>query len=34
MDEITVLSSLMGGLGKGNENVFFFFNLEGSYNAY
>lgn len=33
MDEITVLSSLMGGLGKGNENVFFF-NLEGSYNAY
>lgn len=32
MDEITVLSSLMGGLGKGNE--IFFLNLEGSYNAY
>lgn len=24
MDEITVLSSLIGGLGKGNENFFFF----------
>lgn len=32
MDEITVLYSLMGGLGKGNEN--FSYNLEGSYNAY